>query len=214
MTCDRVGSDERGEENVKKFLTTATAALMALTASALADSGYYFSGLAGVSLMPNLGLKNTSTTAAIGLDNGYVYGGAFGYALDNGWRLEIDTLHQMATVNTVNGAAASGHLFTTSLMANATYDLPSYYSLTPYVGVGMGAMNIGGKVAGYSGSVWRPAYQLEAGLRYAVSPQLEWFGEYRFQQAAAAKFDGASDWANQHASSNLFNVGLTYHITP
>lgn len=197
---------------MKKFAATATLAVLALSASALAESGYYFSGLAGLSVMPNLGQKNTSGTSVVGLDNGYVYGGAFGYALDNGWRFEIDTLHQMATVNTVNGTAASGHLFSTSLMANATYDLPSYYSLTPYVGAGVGAMNIGGTANGYSGSVWRPAYQLEAGLRYAVSPDLEWFGEYRFQQAEAAKFDGVSDYANQHASANLFNVGLTYHF--
>jgi len=197
---------------VKKFATTATLAVFALSASALADSGYYFSGLAGISVMPNLGQKSTSGTSVVGLDNGYVYGGALGYALDNGWRLEIDTVHQMSTVNTVNGAAASGHLYSTSLMANATYDLPSYYSLTPYVGAGVGAMNIGGTASGTSGNAWRAAYQVEAGLRYTVAPNLEWFGEYRFQQAEAAKFDGLSGYANQHASANLFNVGLTYRF--
>ncbi len=199
---------------MRKFVLAASGVMIAIATAAAAQPGYYFSGLAGLSLMPDLGLKNSLGTTDIGLDNGYAYGGAFGYDMGNGWRFEIDSVHQMSLLNTIEGTAAAGHLHSTSLMANATYDLPSYFSLTPYVGAGLGAQNIGGSVDGYTGNVWRPAYQVEAGLRDEIAPNLEMFGEYRFSQAAAAKFTDVTDTANQHFSDHLFSVGFTYHFSP
>jgi OmpA-OmpF porin, OOP family len=195
---------------MKKFVLAGSAAIIAFAAAAAAQPGYYFSGLAGLSVMPDLGLKNSVGKSAIGFDNGYAYGGALGYDMGNGVRLEIDTVHQMSQVN--KGVSSAGHLYSTSLMANATYDLPSYFSLTPYIGAGVGAQNIGGSVAGYTGSVWRPAYQVEAGLRDEISPNLELTTEYRFSQAQAAKFAGLADTANQHFSDHLLSVGFTYHL--
>lgn len=197
---------------MKKFVLAGSAAIIALAAAASAQPGYYFSGLAGLSMMPDLGLKNSTGKTAVGFDNGYAYGGALGYDMGNGVRLEIDSLHQMSQVSSVGGVSARGHLYSTSLMANATYDLPSYFSLTPYIGAGAGAQNIGGSVAGYTGNVWRPAYQVEAGLRDEISPNLELTTEYRFSQAQAAKFDGLADTANQHFSDHLLSVGFTYHL--
>lgn len=199
---------------MKKFILAASGAIIALAAAAAAQPGYYFSGLAGLSLMPDLRLKNSLGNTSVGFDSGYVYGGALGYDMDNGWRLEIDTVHQMSQLNRVGGISTAGHLYSTSLMANATYDLPSYFSLTPYVGAGVGAQNIGGSVAGYTGNVWRPAYQLEAGLRDEIAPNLELTTEYRFSQAEAARLNGIADMANQHFSDHLLSVGFTYHFAP
>lgn len=199
---------------MKKFILAASGAAIMFAAGATAQPGYYFSGLAGLSLMPDLGLKNSLGTSNVGLDNGYAYGGAFGYDMGNGWRLEIDTVHQMSLVNQVSGTDAGGHLYSTSLMANATYDLPKYFSLTPYIGAGLGVQNIGGAVNGYTGNVWRPAYQVEGGLRDQITPNLEMFGEYRFSQAAAARLTGIDDSANQHFADHLFSVGFTYHLSP
>lgn len=199
---------------MKKFVLAGSAAIIALAAAAAAQPGYYFSGLAGLSMMPDLGLKNSVGKTTIGFDNGYAYGGALGYDMGNGVRLEIDSVHQMSQLKSVGGVSTTGHLYSTSLMANATYDLPSFSSLTPYIGAGLGAQNIGGSVAGYAGNVWRPAYQAEAGLRDEISPNLEMFGEYRFSQAEAAKLNGVADAANQHFSDHLLSVGFTYHFAP
>jgi opacity protein-like surface antigen len=195
---------------MKRFALAASAALCVMAAAASAQPGYYVSGMAGLSVMPNLSLKNSLTGGTTHFDNGYAYGGALGYDAGNGWRFEVDSVHQMSLTNNPGG----GHLYSTSLMANATYDLPEYLSLTPYVGVGVGAQNIGGKIGSYSGNSWRAAYQGEAGIRHSFSPNLEMFTEYRFSQAEAGRFTGPSGDANQHFSDHLINVGLTYHLAP
>jgi opacity protein-like surface antigen len=196
------------------LVTASIAMVMAASTSAAFASiqGYYFSGLGGVSLMPTLGLKDTSGTASSSFDPGYVYGGAVGYDVGNGWRFELDSVYQLSSIDQFNGASASGHLRSTSLMANTTYDLTQNTQFTPYVGAGLGLQDVGGTIDGYSGDKWRPAYQLEAGLRDDLTPQVSLFGEYRFSQSEAAKFAVSTDVANQHFSDHLLMMGITYHL--
>jgi opacity protein-like surface antigen len=196
------------------LVTTSIAMVMAVcTGAAFASTpGYYFSGLGGASLLPNLELKNGSGTANSSFDTGYAYGGAFGYDTGNGWRFELDSVYQLSSVNRFDGATANGHLWSTSLMANTTYDLLQGRQFTPYVGAGLGVQDVGGLIEGYSGNKWRPAYQLEAGLRDDLTPQFSLFGEYRFTQSEAAKLSDPIDTANQHFSDHLLMMGITYHL--
>ncbi len=48
---------------------------------------------------------------------------------------------------------------------------------------------IDGKIGAFSGNDWKPAYQLEAGVRQDMTDKISVFGEYRFSQSAAASFD-------------------------
>lgn len=197
---------------MNKFVLAATTSALVLSAGAFAQPGYYISGQLGASFMPDQSISNSVGGANAEFDTGLAYGGALGYDMGNGFRLEADTLHQMSDVSRLDRAPAGGHLYSTSLMANATYDVNANLPFTPYVGAGVGAADLGGSVAGYSGNVWRPAYQLEAGLRDDLSPRLSLFGEYRWQQAEAAKWPGSADSANQQFSANLVTVGLSYHL--
>jgi len=97
-------------------------------------------------------------------------------------------------------------------MANVTKDLMDGAQITPYVGVGLGLQDVGGVVNGFSGDQWKPAYQLEAGLRKDLSPQLSLFAEYRFSQSEATKLSDATDIAQQHFSNHLLTIGLSYHL--
>jgi opacity protein-like surface antigen len=197
------------------ILITASIAMVmaASTGPAFASTqGYYFSGLGGVSLFPSLGSKNSTGTAASSFDAGYAFGGAVGYDTGNGWRYELTSIYQMAGLNQFGGAPAAGHLWSTGLMANATYDLTRDTLLTPYIGAGLGVQDVGGTINGYSGDKWRPAYQLEAGLRRDLTPQVSLFGEYRFSQSEAAKWAGPTDYGNQHFSDHLLTAGITYHL--
>jgi OmpA-OmpF porin, OOP family len=190
------------------------AAAMAATASAAtaATPGWYFSGLAGASLMPDLGLVTSAGNLHDSFDTGFAYGGAVGYDLGNGLRFDMDSVHQLSNVSSLSGTPSTGHVYSTSLMLNSTYDLMQDSQFTPYIGAGLGFQNVGGTIDGESGNKWKPAYQLEAGVRDDISPSLSLFGEYRFSQAEAARFDGALGAANQHFSDNLLSVGVTYHL--
>jgi opacity protein-like surface antigen len=97
-------------------------------------------------------------------------------------------------------------------MANATYDVIQGTQFTPYLGAGIGFQNIGGNVNGLTGRQWRPAYQLEAGLRTMLSDRIGLFGEYRFSQSEAARLHGTGDIASQHFADHALLAGLSYNL--
>lgn len=201
---------------MRKYILVAAAIAMATaadTSDALASTpGYYFSGMGGASFMPSLGLKDSAGTSASSFDTGYALGAAAGYDFGNGWRFELSSLYQLSNLDQFNGVTATGHLWSTSLMANVTRDLTEGTQFTPYVGAGLGFQNIGGTINGYSGDKWRPAYQLEAGLRDNLTPQISLFTEYRFSQSEATKLVGTANSANQHFSNHALMMGITYHL--
>lgn len=197
------------------FLATGVTALFAATAAFASTPGLYVSGDAGVSLLPDLHFNSaTSGTSLANYDAGYNFGGAVGYDMGDGMRLELNSQHSSQQLSGVDGTPAFGHLSSTSLMLNGQMDLIANSQLTPYVGAGLGGVNFGGQVEGYSGRAWRPAYQLEAGLRDDLTNQLSVFGGYRFSQAESVTMSDPTfpDTATQHFSDHVLMAGLTYHL--
>ena len=175
--------------------------------------GYYISGEAGVSLPPDLSLNSpTLGPQHESLGTGFAAGGAAGYDFGTGWRVELNSLYQNADVNRLNGTPVDGHLSSTSLMANATYDLLPDAQFTPYVGAGLGLQNVGGEVDGLRGRAWEPAYQAEAGLRTDVTDNTSLFGEYRFSQSESVTMADATDSAHQHFSDHALLAGLSFKL--
>ncbi len=185
-------------------------------AAAFADvPGYYVSAEGGGSLLPDLHVNSlapaTQQRDSFG-STGYILGGAAGYDYGNGWRLELNTLYQHNDVSRLNGAPALGHLSSTSVMANATYDLLPDAQFTPYVGAGLGVVNVGGQVDAFSGRDWKPAYQAEAGLRTELADNTSLFGEYRFSQSQSVTLSDGADTAHQHFSDHALLAGLSFKL--
>jgi opacity protein-like surface antigen len=175
--------------------------------------GYYISGEGGVSLLPNLTIKDTlAGKQTDSFNTGFAAGGALGYDMGDGIRIELNSLYQHANVDRLNGALTNGHLSSTSLMANATYDLLPDAVFTPYVGAGLGFQNVGGVVGTLSGRDWKPAYQAEAGLRTYVSDNVSLFGEYRFSQSESVTLADATDTAHQHFADHGLLAGLSFKL--
>ena len=191
---------------------SAAALAFAGAASAQSQPGFYVTGEGGASFLPNLQLKSAGVTSHEHFDTGYAYGGAVGYDMGNGARVELDALHQQSNLSGIGGTAANGHLQSTSLMVNGQYDLTHNTRFTPYVGVGVGAQNVGAEIAGAHDADWKPAYQAEAGLRTNISDKVSVFGEYRFSQSEAANLSLAGVDAHQHFADHGILAGLTYHM--
>ncbi|MEI9993439.1 MAG: outer membrane beta-barrel protein [Rhizomicrobium sp.] len=186
---------------------------LGIAAALAAEPGYYVSVEGGLSLPPDLHVDSpTLGPARDSFGTGFVAGGAAGYDTGEGWRVELSSLYQHTDVSRVNGAPATGHLSSTGLMANATYDLVPDARFTPYVGAGLGFQNVGGEVNGLSGRDWKPAYQAEAGLRTDIAPNTSLFGEYRFSQSESVTLSDASDSAHQHFSDHALLAGLSFKL--
>jgi OmpA-OmpF porin, OOP family len=183
-------------------------------AAALADegSGYYVSAGGGVSLLPDLHLNTSAGTARESFGTGYSAGGTVGYDYGNGWRFELTSLYQHSDLSRIDGALASGHLESTSVMANATYDLLPNQIVTPYVGAGIGVQGISARADAFAGHGWSPAYQAEAGLRTDITDQASLFGEYRFSQAESIGLSDGADVAHQHFSDHALLAGLSFKV--
>jgi opacity protein-like surface antigen len=192
-------------------------ALMAIAFGASAalagEPGYYISGEGGVSLLPDLTVKDTlAGKLSDSFGTGYAAGGAFGYDMGNGFRVELNSLYQHSDVGRLGGVVTKGHLSSTSLMANATYDLLPNALLTPYVGAGLGFQNVGGMIGTLKGRDWEPAYQAEAGLRTDVSEHVSLFGKYRFSQSESVTLSDPTDSAHQHFSDHALLAGLSFSL--
>jgi len=175
--------------------------------------GYYVSGEGGFSLLPDLGLRYASTDAENeNFSSGYAYGGAFGYDTGDGIRIELSALYQDSSLVKLNATSATGHLSSTSLMANATYDLVNDWPVTPYVGAGLGVQSVGGWTNNLHGRDWEPAYQVEAGLRHELGENVSVFSEYRFSQSESVMLSSGSDIAHEHFGDHLLLVGLSYRM--
>ena len=197
------------------LLGGATCANAQSAAGYTSTPGYYITGEGGASFLPDLSLKNTPLgNLHENFDTGYTFGGAFGYDMGNGTRVELDSLHQSSGLNSIDGLAAGGHLNSTSLMLNGQFDVMPNSAVTPYVGVGMGVQHVGANVQGLRDSAWTPAYQAEAGLRHDMTPNVSIFGEYRFSQAALTKLSDDGLYGHQHFADHALLAGVTYHLTP
>ncbi len=197
----------------RRLILASVAALAAANASAEAGSpGYYISGDAGASFLPDLHLDDTATgTQKEHFDTGFAAGGTLGYDTGDGLRIELDSLTQNSPLKGFSGGSvASGHLSSTSIMANATVDLMPQSVITPYVGAGLGFQNVGGEVNGLTGRAFKPSYQAEAGLRDDVTDQVSLFGEYRFSQSESVKLSDPTDEAHQHFADHVLLAGLSY----
>jgi len=114
-------------------------------------------------------------------------------------------------------ADARGDISSTGLFANAYYDFNRSNAFYPYVGAGIGIMNVNVKfdpsgVDIIDDSETKFAYQLKAGVGYHVTEQIDVFGEYAFRGSEDINvqndlFPGDLDVENQQ---HVVSVGIRY----
>ena len=172
---------------MKRLLVMAIFALVFITASAqAADKGMYVSGIAGLSLVPELDQEISGTRVfETDFDPGIKIAGALGYDFGT-LRAEVEIGY---LTNEANDALAvgfgsgpvEGDVSVLSFMVNGYYDIHTpNFSLVPYLGVGIGGASIDAiiiaplltpsQVVDDSATVF--AYQFMAGLGWNVRPTI------------------------------------------
>jgi opacity protein-like surface antigen len=199
---------------MKRTLLVCTS-LAALYAGAAAAEGFYISGSAGGAFLESS--SNTSGPAFDidgDYDPGWVARGAFGYGFANGLRAEAEFgyrrndwtqlrirrdggLGRSLGIPPLDGATVpvTGTENALTFMTNGWYDIKTGTPFTPYVGGGIGAARVsieglsaGGGLTLVEDHDWVFAYQLGAGLSYAVTQSLSLTVDYRFFATTDPRF--------------------------
>jgi len=193
---------------------------LALPAVCLGATGWYGSVNAGVAFVSDsdvtyneLGFSGTEKWE---YDAGYSFGLAFGYIMEQ-VRLEGELSYGSNEVDSVEGISIpNGYSIETSLlnfMFNGYYDFISNSSLTPYLTAGAGFSRVEADINlapiiddEYDDTVF--AYQIGAGVGYAMSEIMTLDFRYRFLGTADPEFSYPGGTAEAEIFTHNLTIGL------
>ena len=207
-----------------KYFLIALAGLLA-TASAVTAQGWYLGGFGGISDTDDAPFGTALGTVTPEFDSGTTYGAVLGYDTST-WRFEGEISMRDGDVeNHILGAAPlpgpTGEASSTAFLANVIYDFNRDGSVRPYVGAGLGYLDVDFENFGVTpipdvldDSDSSLAYQLLVGIGFALNADWSLFVDYRWLTA-----DDLSLTASPSAGSTMsdvdyevqdFTVGLRY----
>jgi outer membrane protein OmpA-like peptidoglycan-associated protein len=205
---------------------TLALALHAGPAAAQTD-GWYVGGEAGVNIVPHIRFDALANTWRQSQDPGYALAGQVGYGFGRirlegelGWRN-----NDLSKFNDASGdLPVGGSIGGVSFMGNAYYDFNTGTKLTPYLGVGIGGLDLSADhIAANSQQVTNDnktvfAYQGIAGLSYALSDSLSLKTDYRYQRAEKANLTLNPSYSPNAGSgsyaAHMLMVGFTMKFPP
>jgi opacity protein-like surface antigen len=144
-------------------------------------------------------------------DVGFIIGGAAGTHLTEDIRVELEVAYSENEVDhfvfhdddgTSDTYEGTGHFSFLTFMANVWYDIPLSEELKPYLGGGAGIAIVDANKVGYGEDENAPVYdssevafafQLGAGLRWAVSDNIMLDVGYRLKGIDGPRFDNVED---------------------
>ena len=133
------------------LVASATALGLASTAVAQQPAGWYVEGAGGVNWMEDMDFAiedpgDPDEVFSTEYDTGFAVSGRVGYAFGNGFRVDGEVAYRQNDFDTINIDGESvgspvydGDVSSWAFMLNGLYDISTGTSLTPYVGVGVGA---------------------------------------------------------------------------
>lgn len=188
-------------------------------------SRLYLAGYMGLNTVPDLDFSEKTTPVAgdLKFDNALSFAGALGLRIDNEWRVEAELSYRQADLTGMDIAnaglfPANGELATTLLMANVYYDIDvNMKKIKPFVTAGLGMAWHNGTVDDISGIAVDAsdndlglAWQVGAGLKYQVKPNMSFTGGYRWLGGTAVQMEGYE----HDFSGHEFRIGLEYDLPP
>ena len=181
-----------------------------------APSKMYVTADAGAAWQQNINIKGNGQ---LDFNTGFRGDIIFGYNFCNKFSAELETGVIDNSINSIAGNSlssfgASADIYEIPILVNAIYRLPLKGGWTPYVGVGVGgaatyltSQNVPlfgfGSHTSYSSTDFTFAYQAAAGLKYAVSENIE--------LGIAYKFIGTTDHNWSDNSVNFKTDGTLTH---
>jgi outer membrane protein OmpA-like peptidoglycan-associated protein len=195
---------------------------MASVAQAQTD-GWYFGAETGLSMAPTAKFKDGGKSWKEDQDLGYAALGQIGYGFgpmrvegELGWRSNgVDKVKQP-----FNNVPGSGNLDASSAMANVYYDVATGTRFTPFIGAGVGGVDVNAQKIRADGTTFSnkdhfaPAYQGIAGVSYAFNDTLSFKADYRYLRTTMDSLKEDPSYGGGRSkgdyASHAVLVGFTY----
>lgn len=205
----------------QRLAATGLAVVMAMvTGNALAAEGRPYVGVAtGVAILEDSTLSDSTGSVNISYNPGFVLNGTGGYEFGNGLRVEGEVNFRRAEMDRVSvgnlGAALNSTAWSIGMMANGYYDFRNSSAVTPYLGAGIGFINVNVDEGSINGiRVWTKAddtvfaYQVAVGAALDMSKQAALDIGYRYFGTDDPRFGAVK---GTYASHNIM-LGLRYRF--
>jgi len=185
---------------MKKLAYAAVAALL-IAAPVRADVVDYAELFGGASMSPDLGWGSGSYE----MDTGFNLGASLGWNVAPNISVEAEFYYDQSDYS----CCAPNNLESFSMMANGFYNFPTTMSVRPYVGAGIGYMQLTyDSPPDYQLSDWVFAYQGIAGLDIPADGNLDFILEYRYRGSNDAEDGGLTFEYESHALSAGIRINL------
>jgi opacity protein-like surface antigen len=192
---------------MKKF---ALAAAMALALGGTANAGLvdYAKMFGGATLEPSLSAPEGS---GLDMDTGYNLGAALGWNVSPNVSLEAELFYTSSGFSNFDA-----RLETMSVMGNAYYNFDCGWKAMPFIGVGVGGVQVNhnDKFASTSGSDFVFGYQAMAGFTYNLTPSMDLLVEYRYQGSGDAHIVDSVHplGGDQEYKSHNLSIGIRFDL--
>jgi opacity protein-like surface antigen len=199
-----------GEDFMKKQFVVLLALTMfiGLGVSA-AFAAPYVSGNVGAVWLEDTDIEDDFSD--VSFDTGFGITAAIGNAYENGLRGEVEFGYRTSDMDEFDSDFGSGSIngdvSTFSLMLNAFYDFMPKETICPFIGAGIGYANVEGDIdelGSEDDDVF--AYQVAAGVAFAINPQTKIDVQYRYFDTDDSGFD---DLEAEYGTHNAM-LGVRY----
>ncbi len=196
----------------KSLALTAAAGAFALAvsdASAQEEraSGLYLGGAGGGTWVQDLDLQGGGASK-IDDDIGWAAVGTLGYRFTNSIRGEVEGGFRRTEADL--GGGGNGDLDAVNVMGNVLYDFDLGSRFVPYVGAGVGAVNVDVDAGGFDDNAWAFGYQGIAGVSYALTDRMDAFADYRYMATEGLDLQSGGMQSDDEYRSHTVLVGLRY----
>ena len=181
----------------------------------------------GSSTFTESGAQGAGSGLTAEFGSGLGLGGDVGYRYGNGWAAEVEWNYRSHALDSLRRGGADlardGDFASNIVLLNGLYRFASARPWIPYVGAGIGWVQeidihitpaAGGSERGYSASN-RFAFQLIAGVEYALTPRWRLTADVRWLRVGSVQMDNESGNGGGSVRSPEYNpfsvqVGLRY----
>ena len=198
----------------KLAIVLAALAMVAGGAVTTALAGPYLSLNGGAVWVDDSDLSGGDFDGELSYDAGYVVNAAFGNAYANGVRAELELAYRQSDIDELSidgwdSGSVDGDVSAVAGMVNAYYDFDTGSEFKPFIGAGLGYASVELDADdGGSEDDGVFAYQLMAGVGFAVSKQVSLDLQYRFFATEDPEFD---DVESEYMTHNAM-IGVRFNF--